>query len=74
MLCCILFSVNGAMNEVMMNISSEFPSGELPLHGFFKLGSSYNVMNFIGNDHGRITPTCRPEHHHCQVALLEMFP
>lgn len=43
---------NGTMNEVMVDIRSEFPGGELSLHGFFRLRSFYNVMNFIGNDLG----------------------
>lgn len=43
---------NGAMNEVMVDIRSKYPGGELPLYGFFRLRSFYNVMNFIGNDLG----------------------
>lgn len=39
---------NGAMNDVMVDIRPEYPGGELPLHGFFRLRSFYNVLSFIG--------------------------
>lgn len=41
---------NGASNEVMVDIRSDYPGGELPLHGFVRLRSFYNVLNFIGRD------------------------
>lgn len=41
---------NGADNEVMVDIRAEYPGGELPMHGFFRLRSFHNVLNFIGND------------------------
>ncbi|MBS4050892.1 MAG: hypothetical protein KGZ69_06780 [Methylomonas sp.] len=39
---------DGAMNDVMVDIRPDYPGGELPLHGFFRLRSFYNVLNFIG--------------------------
>jgi hypothetical protein len=41
---------NGASNDVMVDIRGDYPGGELPLHGFFRLRSFYNVLNFIGRD------------------------
>ena len=41
---------NGADNDVMVDIRSGYPGGELPLHGFFRLRSFYNILNFIGRD------------------------
>ncbi|MGY6277930.1 hypothetical protein [Methylomonas sp. MgM2] len=40
----------GAFNDVMVDIRPEFPGGELPVHGFFRLRSFYNILNFIGRD------------------------
>lgn len=40
----------GAMNDVMVDIRAEYPGGEVPVHGFFRLRSLYNVLNFIGRD------------------------
>ena len=41
---------NGSINDVMVDIRGDYPAGELPLHGFFRLRSFYNVLNFIGRD------------------------
>jgi hypothetical protein len=41
---------NGSINDVMVDIRGDYPGGELPLHGFFRLRSFYNVLNFIGRD------------------------
>lgn len=41
---------DAASNEVMVDIRSDYPGGELPLHGFVRLRSFYNVLNFIGRD------------------------
>lgn len=41
---------NAAMNDVMVDIRAGHPGGELPVHGFFRLRSFYNVLNFIGRD------------------------
>lgn len=40
----------GAMNDVMVDIRADYPGGEVPIHGFFRLRSFYNVLNFIGRD------------------------
>jgi hypothetical protein len=40
----------GAINDLMIDIRSDYPSGEVPIHGFFRLRSFYNVLNFIGRD------------------------
>lgn len=39
---------NGASNDVMVDIRPGYPGGEVPLHGFFRLRSFYNIVNFIG--------------------------
>ncbi|WP_260839252.1 hypothetical protein [Methylomonas koyamae] len=41
---------NGASNDVMVDIRPGYPGGEVPLHGFFRLRSFYNIVNFIGRD------------------------
>jgi len=41
---------NGANNDVMVDIRSGYPGGEVPIHGFFRLRSFYNIVNFIGRD------------------------
>jgi len=41
---------NGADNDVMVDIRSGYPGGELPLHGFFRLRSFHNILNSIGRD------------------------
>jgi hypothetical protein len=41
---------NGSSNDVMVDIRGDYLGGELPLHGFFRLRSFYNVLNFIGRD------------------------
>ncbi|MEY4211200.1 MAG: hypothetical protein RLZ92_1581 [Pseudomonadota bacterium] len=41
---------NGSTNDVMVDIRGDYPGGELPLHGFFRLRSFYNILNFIGRD------------------------
>lgn len=41
---------NGSSNDVMVDIRGDYPGGEVPLHGFFRLRSFYNVLNFIGRD------------------------
>lgn len=41
---------NGASNDVMIDIRPGYPGGEVPLHGFFRLRSFYNIVNFIGRD------------------------
>jgi hypothetical protein len=41
---------NGAGNDVMVDIRSGYPGGELPIHGVFRLRSFHNVLNFIGRD------------------------
>jgi hypothetical protein len=39
---------NGASNDVMVDIRPGYPGGEVPIHGFFRLRSFYNIVNFIG--------------------------
>lgn len=41
---------NGASNDVMVDIRPGYPGGEVPIHGFFRLRSFYNIVNFIGRD------------------------
>ncbi|WP_445366647.1 hypothetical protein ACH5Y9_15000 [Methylomonas sp. BW4-1] len=41
---------NGASNDVMVDIRSGYPGGEVPIHGFFRLRSFYSIVNFIGRD------------------------
>ncbi len=41
---------NGATNDVMVDVRGDYPGGEIPVHGFFRLRSFYNVLNFIGRD------------------------
>lgn len=41
---------SGASNDVMVDIRPGYPGGEVPLHGFFRLRSFYNIVNFIGRD------------------------
>jgi len=38
----------GLLNDVMVDIRSDYPGGEVPVHGFFRLRSFYNVVNFLG--------------------------
>ena len=38
----------GTDNDVMVDIRSGYPGGEWPIHGFFRLRSFHNVLNFIG--------------------------
>lgn len=40
----------GATNDIMVDIQADYPGGEVPTHGFFRLRSFYNVLNFIGRD------------------------
>lgn len=40
----------GAINDIMVDIRADQPGGEVPVHGFFRLRSFYNVLNFIGRD------------------------
>lgn len=40
----------GASNDMMIDIRPEFSGGEIAIHGFFRLRSFYNVLNFIGRD------------------------
>lgn len=39
-----------AINDIMVDIRADYPGGEVPIHGFFRLRSFYNVLNFIGRD------------------------
>jgi hypothetical protein len=41
---------NAAGNDVMVDIRPGYPGGEVTLHGFFRLRSFYNIVNFIGRD------------------------
>ncbi len=38
----------GADNDVSVDIRPEYPGGEWPIHGVFRLRSFHNVLNFIG--------------------------
>jgi hypothetical protein len=38
----------GAENDVCVDIRAGFPGAEWPIHGFFRLRSFHNVLNFIG--------------------------
>jgi len=40
----------GAINDIMVDIRADYAGGEVPIHGFFRLRSFYNVLNFIGRD------------------------
>jgi hypothetical protein len=40
----------GATNDIMVDIRKAYLGGEVPIHGFFRLRSFYNVLNFIGRD------------------------
>lgn len=40
----------GAINDVMVDIREQYLGGEVPIHGFFRLRSFYNVLDFIGRD------------------------
>ena len=40
----------GATNDIMVDIRQAYLGGEVPIHGFFRLRSFYNVLNFIGRD------------------------
>ncbi|MEI6335249.1 MAG: hypothetical protein WCS87_11855 [Methylococcaceae bacterium] len=42
----------GAGNDVMVDIRPEYPGGEWPIHGFFRLRSFHNILNFIGQSIG----------------------
>lgn len=37
-----------ASNEVMVDVRADYPGGELPVHGFFRLRSFHGILNFIG--------------------------
>lgn len=37
-----------ALNDVAVDIRSGYPGGEWPMHGYFRLRSFHNVLNFIG--------------------------
>ena len=39
----------GADNDVMVDIRPGYPGGEWSIHGFFRLRSFHNVLNFIGD-------------------------
>lgn len=39
-----------ARNDVMVDLRPAYIGGEVPIHGFFRLRSFYNVLNFIGRD------------------------
>ena len=39
---------HGAENDVMVDIRPEYPGGEWPIHGFFRLRSFQKVLSFIG--------------------------
>lgn len=39
-----------AFNDVMVDIRPEYPGGELAVHGFFRLRSFSNILNFLGRD------------------------
>jgi len=38
----------GLLNDVMVDIRPDYPGGEVSVHGFFRLRSFYNVVNFLG--------------------------
>ena len=40
----------GAINDILVDIRADYSGGEVPIHGFFRLRSFYNVLNFIGRD------------------------
>ena len=40
----------GSMNDIMVDVRQAYLGGEVPIHGFFRLRSFYNVLNFIGRD------------------------
>jgi len=42
----------GAGNDVMVDIRPEYPGGEWPIHGVFRLRSFHNILNFIGQSIG----------------------
>jgi hypothetical protein len=40
----------GSNNDIMVDVRQLNLGGEVPIHGFFRLRSFYNVLNFIGRD------------------------
>lgn len=40
----------GSSNDIMVDVRGAYLGGEVPIHGFFRLRSFYNVLNFIGRD------------------------
>lgn len=40
----------GSTNDIMVDVREAYLGGEVPIHGFFRLRSFYNVLNFIGRD------------------------
>jgi hypothetical protein len=40
----------GANNDILVDVREAYLGGEVPIHGFFRLRSFYNVLNFIGRD------------------------
>ncbi len=40
----------GATNDILVDVREAYLGGEVPIHGFFRLRSFYNVLNFIGRD------------------------
>lgn len=41
---------HGPPNEITVDIRPQYPGGEFPFYGKFRLRSFYNVLNFIGRD------------------------
>lgn len=40
----------GSTNDILVDVREAYLGGEVPIHGFFRLRSFYNVLNFIGRD------------------------
>lgn len=55
-------AAQGADNDVSVDIRSEYPGGEWPIHGVFRLRSFHNVLDFIGQSISEDPEFAVPKH------------